>query len=168
MVRYFDLLSELVNYLWNTVFSGAPLQLLCHLELNLGLALTSKYHRHKFMNKFRVKLQLDVNANLKINLMLSHCKKKKQYCCGLVSILILLFTTDIVLNPMLKILYLHICFSFFELTFHLLSAYYSSRAKLNCYFILPFLFRELKMSCEIVNTCGWTPQMFLDLRPKNS
>lgn len=46
-------------------------------------------------------------------------------------------------------------FSFFELTFHLLSAHYSSRVKLKCYFTLAVLLRELKMSCEIVNPCGW-------------
>lgn len=53
----FDLLSKFVKYLSNAVLAGAPLQLLCHLELNSGLALARKYHRDQFKNRLRVKFQ---------------------------------------------------------------------------------------------------------------
>lgn len=83
--------------------------------------------------------------------MLSHWESrytaKNQYCSGPASKLIPFFTNNILLNPMLKICFTF-NFSFFELTFHLLSAHYSSRVKLKHYFTLAVLLRELKMSCD--------------------
>lgn len=64
LASHCDLLSKFVNYLLNAIFSEVPLQLICHLGLNSGVAPVSKYHRHWFKPRFRVKFQFDVDANL--------------------------------------------------------------------------------------------------------